>query len=192
VWAILGLWEGQPDEAAREWSVSRPIARAGPPLFVALDATAARALRTEAEGAGWPVVDDPALAARGRLVMIGDLLASGVATCIEAALTGAGLLVASAEASPELLDELLEDLSRIGRPVIAGRHDVYQLDVTSWRLLHALRDGATVSEASRALHLSLRTANRRLAQARTALGATTRGELLRAVTRAERIPPAPA
>jgi DNA-binding CsgD family transcriptional regulator len=56
------------------------------------------------------------------------------------------------------------------------------LDEVQRRLLALLGSGLTVAEAARRLHLSPRTAERRLAEARAALGAATNAE---AVLRAE-------
>jgi DNA-binding NarL/FixJ family response regulator len=65
----------------------------------------------------------------------------------------------------------------------ADRRDVESsLDEEQRRLLALLAHGLSVPEAARRLHLSRRTAERRLAEARAALGATTNAE---AVLRAE-------
>jgi DNA-binding NarL/FixJ family response regulator len=65
----------------------------------------------------------------------------------------------------------------------ASSRDVKRaLDADQQRLLRLLGGGLSVNEAARRLHLSRRTAERRLAKARSALGAATNAE---AVLRAE-------
>jgi DNA-binding CsgD family transcriptional regulator len=62
------------------------------------------------------------------------------------------------------------------------------MDEEQRRLLALLGGGLSVAEAARRMHLSLRTAERRLAEARASLGAATNAE---AVLRAERQEPGP-
>jgi DNA-binding NarL/FixJ family response regulator len=95
-------------------------------------------------------------------------------------------------------EQLLDDLGRIG-PVTtsidasrgrlsSGRASgVDQLDGEALELLALLADGASVPEAATAIHVSLRTAERRLARIRTVLGVRTIAE---AVAIAAATPPA--
>jgi DNA-binding CsgD family transcriptional regulator len=96
-----------------------------------------------------------------------------------AALRGVHLVI-DAAAPREVIDQLCDDLRRIGdvdhrigpssRPVLSAEQRA---------LLGQLLGGATLGQAARALHLSRRTADRRLAATRAALGARTTAEALR-------------
>ena len=97
-----------------------------------------------------------------------------------AALGGADLALACT-GSAEVTERLLEDLHRLG----SVREEPADPPLTTDQvaLLARLRDGATLTDAARAEHLSRRTADRRLAAARRALGAPTTAEALMAATR---------
>lgn len=87
---------------------------------------------------------------------------------VEALERGVGLVVALAVAGRDRL-ALLEDLDRVGRistPVVGG----LVLDDDQRRLLALLADGVTVAVAAQQAGVSRRTANRRLADARSRLG----------------------
>ena len=87
---------------------------------------------------------------------------------VEALERGVGLVVALAVEGRDRL-ALLEDLERLGRistPVVGG----LVLDDDQRRLLALLADGVTVAVAAQQAGVSLRTANRRLADARGRLG----------------------
>jgi DNA-binding CsgD family transcriptional regulator len=97
-----------------------------------------------------------------------------------AALAGAHLVVVAAPAR-EVTDMLCEDLRRlgtldhrVGAPATTGAG----LSDTERALLERLILGDSLGEAANALHLSRRTADRRLAAARRALGAATTAEAL--------------
>lgn len=156
------------------------------PLVIVEDATAYRAVLAELRGAGWTA---------GTQVVDGvDVLDLAVAQppdaqrAVLAAVGGSGVLV-RAQAPRAVLDDLVEDLGRLGRVVVADTATVVTLDVDTWRLLHALAVGDTVAAAARALHLSTRTANRRVTEARAVFTAPTRAHLVRAVTGPGRIRP---
>lgn len=99
-----------------------------------------------------------------------------------AAVDGAdgGDLVIDATASRDVIDRLCDDLRRLGtvdhrvEPMPA----VPALSADERALLAALLGGASLGEAASALHLSRRTADRRLAAARRALGASSTAEAL--------------
>jgi DNA-binding NarL/FixJ family response regulator len=101
------------------------------------------------------------------------------AQAVLAAVAGAALVI-DAAAPRDVIDQLSDDLRRLGvvdhrigpapRPVLAEEERA---------LLAQLLAGANLGEAARALHLSRRTADRRLAAARRALGATSTAEALR-------------
>ena len=99
------------------------------------------------------------------------------AEALLAAVAGAGLVV-HARAERDVIDRLVDDLRRLGpvehrttepasRPILT--EDEHQL-------LDRLARGKTLGEAAAELHLSRRTADRRLAAAREKLGAATTAE----------------
>ena len=99
--------------------------------------------------------------------------AEGAAAAVLAALGGADLAVACT-GDPEVTERLLEDLQRLGR--VREEPVGVSLSGDQVELLRQLRDGATLADAAAAEHLSRRTADRRLAAARQALGARTTAE----------------
>lgn len=108
-----------------------------------------------------------------------------------AALAGAHLVVA-ATAPREVIDMLCEDLRRLGtldHQVGAPATPVHGLGDTERALLEHLLRGDSLGEAANALHLSRRTADRRLAAARRALGAATTAEALAIAVRIGLKPP---
>ena len=163
--------------------------------MVAEDELARRAAVAELTGAGWlPASED-----RTPITMITLGKRSDAERAVLAALRGDGVLVVvwGDGAAPSeldgldgLVDDLVEDLQRIGPVRVFSAATVRTLDAETWRLLHVLAQGATVSAAAAALHLSVRTVNRRLSEAREAFRAQSRAQLLRAVLAPERIPPA--
>ncbi|MDT7575173.1 MAG: hypothetical protein QOH17_1506 [Pseudonocardiales bacterium] len=98
-----------------------------------------------------------------------------------AAVRGADLVVTAA-AERDVIDQLCDDLRRLGTvelrvdPPAASPSAALSEDERA--LLAALLGGASLGEAAAALHLSRRTADRRLAAARRALGASTTAEAL--------------
>ena len=113
------------------------------------------------------------------------------AAAILAAVWGAGLLVVL-DMPEEDVAVFLADLGRIGpyqRHVAAPTAQPMALDADASTLLDRLADGATLGDVARELHLSRRTADRRLATARRALGVETTAEALVAWRR--RHPPSP-
>ena len=108
-----------------------------------------------------------------------------------AALAGADLIVA-ATAPREVIDRLCEDLRRLGtldHQVGAPATQSHGLGDTERALLELLLGGDSLGEAANALHLSRRTADRRLATARRALGAATTAEALAIAARIGLKPP---
>lgn len=95
-----------------------------------------------------------------------------------AAVRGARLVIC-ANAPREVIDQLCDDLRRLGsvdHRVGSPRSPV--LSIEERALLAQLLAGATLGQAARTLHMSRRTADRRLAAARTTLGARTTAEVL--------------
>lgn len=98
------------------------------------------------------------------------------ADALRRALSGTSLVI-HAVAPRAVLNRLYEDLRRVGPVEVLtavsppGPGD--QLDEDGRALLGLLAQGITLNEAAESLHLWLRTANRRLAAARVALGVAT-------------------
>jgi DNA-binding CsgD family transcriptional regulator len=105
--------------------------------------------------------------------------ADDAAEALLAAVWGAGLVV-HAQAEREVVDRLVDDLHRLG-PV---EHRVGEpepdavLTAEERALLELIAGGATLGEAATSLHLSRRTADRRLASAKRKLGATSTAQLV--------------
>ena len=103
--------------------------------------------------------------------------AGDAAEALLAAVGGAGLVV-HAVAEREVIDRLVDDLRRLG----AVDHRTGEpaagpgLTPDERRLLDALANGRTLGDAAAELHLSRRTADRRLASAREKLGVATTAE----------------
>jgi DNA-binding NarL/FixJ family response regulator len=93
-----------------------------------------------------------------------------------AALAGADLVV-DCRAPREVIDEMCDDLRRLGRL----DHRVVRaspLDDDQRQLLVALAAGRSLGSAAQELHVSRRTADRRVAAARAELGAATTAEAI--------------
>jgi hypothetical protein len=166
------------------------------PRYVVATATDATVALRRLARAGWHTregfaLTDPAWdVGEQRLVLygrVGDLDTAELA--VHACARGAGL-VAIADAGSEVGRALLADLSRLG-PVtrdpeaeIAGEPDPDDALLPEQRaLLERLANGETIAAAAAAEFLSLRTANRRIAQAREALGVRTTREAVLAYLR---------
>ena len=129
-------------------------------------------------------------ALRGRIGIVVDDAATA-ADALRRALSGTSLVI-HAVAPRAVLDRLYEDLRRIGPVEVLtearppGPAD--QLDEDGRALLELLAQGLTLNEAAGSLHLSLRTANRRLAAARVALGVATTLEAIATLSAGSREP----
>lgn len=128
----------------------------------------------EVAARGWTIVDGWGLAARpaGRPVRAGRVEGPDeAAAALLAALDGAGVVIA-ARAERAVIDRLVDDLRRLG----AVDHRVDEplagpaVPPEARALLGLLAEGHSLGEAASLLGLSRRTADRRLAEARTALG----------------------
>jgi DNA-binding NarL/FixJ family response regulator len=118
------------------------------------------------------VVAEPAIRPQRRVVVT-DEASAGEAML--AALRGE-MLVIHALAPRPILDRLYGDLRRLDGLVVRtqpaqGRQDLLTVDEAA--VLRLLALGRSLREAAVELHLSPRTADRRLARARAALGAST-------------------
>ena len=106
------------------------------------------------------------------------------AAALLAAVWGAGLVV-HAKADRHVVDRLVDDLRRLGPVDHRLEEPEHPPDLTSDEraLLELLGDGLSLGDAAKRLHLSRRTADRRLASARTKLGASSTAEALVAARR---------
>jgi DNA-binding NarL/FixJ family response regulator len=146
-----------------------------PPVIVVEESAAAygQAL-AEVRAAGWRVVAGfaPPFGLASRELRSGAIAsAADAADALLAVLGGAGL-VAHGLASRDVLDRLLEDLRHVA-PVdhrVDPGPAAPELDPEARAILVRLADGETLGAAAAALGLSRRTADRRLAEARRALG----------------------
>lgn len=145
-----------------------------PVAVVVDDQRSASAAATLARLEGWDVCPDPStIDARPRsrpstrrIAVVAD---EPPGLALELALDGTDLIVVSADLPARFHDAL----SRLAEIVDARHVATYRLSVDQLELLDHLAQGASVDEAAAAKHLSARTAHRRLAEARTILGAET-------------------
>ena len=110
--------------------------------------------------------------------------AGDAAEALLAAVGGAGVVV-HALAERETIDRLVDDLRRLG-PVDHRMGEPKPgpgLTTDERRLLDELASGRTLGDAAADLHLSRRTADRRLASARRKLGVSTTAEAVVAYIR---------
>jgi DNA-binding NarL/FixJ family response regulator len=143
--------------------------------------------RREVLAAGWAEEAGFGVrAARGVVVRTGRVATGDDAeAALLAALAGNGV-VAFATASREVIDRLVDDLRRLGPvdhrvgPAVAPP----ALSVDARAILGLLAEGHSLGEAAAILGLSRRTADRRLAEGRDALGVERTTE---AIARAKRL-----
>ena len=167
------------------------------PRYVLPSASDATTVLRRLARAGWTTREGFALTEPGwdvtgsRLVLFGrvpDL--ETVRLAVLAAARGAGV-VAIADLNGDTGRALLADLTRLGPvhrdagtdPEPAADTGVGQLVPEQRALLDRLANGETIAAAAAAEFLSLRTANRRIAQAREALGVRTTREAVIAYLR---------
>ena len=129
----------------------------------------------ELREAGWRI--RPGFGSVGDVETVATVRAGVVATAEDASaaliavLAGSGVII-SARAAGEVMDRLIDDLRHVG-PVdhrVIPLDAVPALDEESRALLTRLAAGDTLGEAANALAMSRRTADRRLAAARRAMG----------------------
>lgn len=101
------------------------------------------------------------------------------------AVRGAGLVVALHFDAPWAAP-FLADLARLGPDEPPRPEPDVRLTDEQQALLDLLADGHSIAQAARRLFLSLRTANRRVAEARAVLGVATTREAVLAYTRLRR------
>jgi DNA-binding NarL/FixJ family response regulator len=138
----------------------------------------------ELRDGGWGVVDGWRTDAGPAVVCAGVVAdEQDAAAALLAAVSGAGIAV-DARADREVVDRLCSDLRTFG-PIEhrLERRRRPALTVEQRELLALLADGLSLGDAAQRMHLSRRTADRRLAAARATLGAATTAEALRAFAR---------
>jgi DNA-binding NarL/FixJ family response regulator len=171
------------------------------PRFVVANATEATVALRRLARAGWHTREGFALTesawdvAEQRLVLYGRVADLDTAElAVHAAARGAGL-VAIVDAATEVGRALLADLGRLGAVTLDPEAEVTGEDEEAGSntllpeqkaLLERLANGETIAAAAAAEFLSLRTANRRIAQAREALGVRTTREAVLAYLRQRR------
>lgn len=115
---------------------------------------------------------------------------SDLADVVNTAMRGA-VVVLTPESGP-LLDAVVGDLRRLGHVTILRPGDPSThhstLDEGARQLLGLLADGLTLGQAAERLHVSRRTADRRLAEARRMLGATSTAQAVAAFLGGRRYP----
>lgn len=159
------------------------------PPFVIVEGTdlAFRMAVRMATEAGWRVQPGFAPPYRpGRIVRTGSVRTSAeAAAALLAAIAGQGL-VTHATAPRDVIDRLVDDLRRLG-PVdhrIGTAAETPGLEPEARAILGLLAEGHSLGEAAAILGISRRTADRRLAVGRRALGARRTTE---AIARARRL-----
>ncbi|HEY8301731.1 MAG TPA: hypothetical protein VIG48_07520 [Jatrophihabitans sp.] len=146
--------------------------------FVVLENAEAGAARGIAAGFGAPLVDGWDGPAPPGAVRVGAVIdAADAARAVLAAVRGCDLVVLGA-GERAVIDQLCDDLRRLGAldHVVGDGSEAPVLSTEERELLAHLVAGASLGGAARALHMSRRTADRRLAAARRALGARTTSE----------------
>lgn len=173
-----------------------------PPRFIVASATDATAVLRRLARAGWTTREGFALpepawdVSRARLALFGRVNDPETAELALLAAARGAAVVAIADTGTALGRALLADLTRIGPvntdpegepdaaatagPALAAEHRA---------LLERLAGGETIAAAAAAEFLSLRTANRRIAEARAALGVRTTREAVLAYLRTRRDDP---
>jgi DNA-binding CsgD family transcriptional regulator len=143
---------------------------------------------------GWQVLrgfapgDEPWDLAPGRVVAVGAVTGRTEAeAALLCAVRGAGLVV-TLDRGGSWAAGFLADLERLAPPVPepAPAEPAVVLTAEQRDLLELLAEGHSIAEAARLRYLSLRTANRRVAQARAALGVPTTREAVLAYVRLHR------
>lgn len=114
-----------------------------------------------------------------RVVCVGRVQTAEQAAAAVLSAVGGARLVIEAAGARDLIDRLCDDLRRLGSLDHRIGVDVRPgLAEEERSLLALLLGGATLGQAAQALHISRRTADRRLASARAALGAQSTSEVV--------------
>jgi DNA-binding NarL/FixJ family response regulator len=142
------------------------------------------AARELAAGAGRVVPGWQRPLAGSRIVCVGRVATRADAAEAVLAAVGGARLVIDATAPRDVVDQLCDDLRRLGRlDHRVGAPASPTLAPDEQALVALLLGGATLGQAAQALHISRRTADRRLAAARSALGVETTSAAMAAAAR---------
>jgi hypothetical protein len=138
---------------------------------------AAAAATAEAAGLhtsrGWSLANPPWDLSGDGIVVVGSLDGHSIeGELVDAVVRGAGAIVAI-DRRRRGVARLIEALRRTAPLLDWYECPTMHLDPEQIRLLHQLANGANAREAARVVHLSERTAHRRMADARDLLGATS-------------------
>lgn len=153
-----------------------------PLIVLPPDGDPAAAIR-KARAAGWrpqrglSVADTPWDLAAARHLVVAEIgSAEQAAAALLLAVRGAGLLVFVDREAP-WAGGFLADLERIGAP-LPSLDEPAEMPLSKEQrdLLDLLAAGASIASAAASRYISLRTANRRIAEARKALGAASTSE----------------
>lgn len=159
--------------------------RRAPPYIVITGGSGLAEAAAETRAAGWRVVSGwhPPAGAK-QVVCVGRVeSAADASAALLAAVAGHGI-VFEAAADHDLIDRLCDDVRRLGRLEHRDEADARpSLPADEHALLDRLLSGQTLGQAAAGLHLSRRTADRRLASARRALGAGSTAEALTTFSR---------
>ncbi|MEW6583391.1 MAG: LuxR family transcriptional regulator [Actinomycetota bacterium] len=114
--------------------------------------------------------------------------ADDAAAALLAVIAGAGLVAEVATADGELVARLCDDLRRFGHVEVLTPESPRRPALTRLQrdLLRMIAEGTTLGSAASALGLPRRTADRRLAEARAALGVATTAQAVVAFRRGPR------
>jgi DNA-binding NarL/FixJ family response regulator len=158
-----------------------------PPVIVVEGTiTAFESVVSEVGRAGWDLGTGFGGAASGaRAVRVGAVSTPAeAADALLAVLAGAGVVIHGL-APRETLDRLLDDLRHVRRVDLRRVEDkvLPELDEEARGILRILAEGRTLGDAAHALGLSRRTADRRLSEARRALGVERTVEAVAAARR---------
>ena len=131
---------------------------------------------------GFAFADEPWDLAATRQVAVGTVASTDEAErALLLAIRGAGLIVTVDTEAPWAAG-FVADVQRLAAPAPAVGADL-PLSPEQRQILDLLADGASIASAATILFLSLRTANRRVAEARAALGVTSTSEAVIAYVR---------
>ncbi|MGW0435864.1 LuxR family transcriptional regulator [Micromonospora sp. NPDC003197] len=169
----------------------------GPPCYVLSSAADATAVLRRLAREGWQTRDGFALPEStwdltgARLAVFGRVPDLETARLVLLAAARGAAVVAILDATGEIGRALVDDLSRLGLvyrasdagPTSEAETTVDRLVPQQRALLERLANGETIAAAAAAEFLSLRTANRRIAEARAALGVRTTREAVLAYLR---------
>jgi DNA-binding NarL/FixJ family response regulator len=139
----------------------------------------------ELRSGGWAIHEgfdgDRGAPTKLRVGSVADAASAGLA--VLAVLDGAGVVV-HAIAARDVVDRMLDDLRHLGRVDHRTGTGSNAVSPEARAILGRLAAGGTLGDAAHELHLSRRTADRRLAEARRALGVERTVE---AIARARRL-----